>query len=598
MNKKITGVVGGILFLSAPFLAAAQVTAAPPNLLETLLAQVAALQEQLDTLKKARGAEHSSAPSSVPPAQCIDLAYNLGVDDTDGVTNGEVTKLQQFLALFPDVYPEARITGYFGPATERAIQRWQRLKNIVSSGDAESTGFGFVGRKTRAALACTSPVEIPPEVTPLPAPAPTPPPSPTTLTTSGSVSAQITSTERFFPTSEVTFSGTAQNTSSVIIAPVRPWDGFESAAYSSRIVPVVNGTWTYTNTLADGNWTLMVLTPDGRGGLASTEFVVVAPTKYDTLRAYADNTLINEAPNNRYEVALNYCKGTLALQYPTQELRCTWGTETIYSRAASGEIQETIRTDGLGTYTGYMNGSVFNISYNIRRDVALANCTLNAGLNPTAVIRCVWNGEEIYSRSAQTTPPPPPPTPTPPPPTPTPPPPSPTPSPYAQSTYYSQGAYTPPPPPPTPTPPPPTPPPPSPSPSPSSATTASCSSSPCVDLKINGSDGPLSLADNQQIQVDWTSAGWNICSLHGARETSNADSAVLWPAGTSGSRTMYAYVTPYTTFILLRCWNEGVAGNMSDYIYLSNSASAASRSNLANVLSALESILKDILSDL
>lgn len=44
------------------------------------------------------------------------------------------------------------VTGYFGPLTEHAVQSWQSMHQIVSSGTAQSTGYGSVGPKTRAAI--------------------------------------------------------------------------------------------------------------------------------------------------------------------------------------------------------------------------------------------------------------------------------------------------------------------------------------------------------------------------------------------------------------------------------------------------------------
>lgn len=69
-----------------------------------------------------------------------------------GSRGADVTILQTYLATNAALYPEAAITGYFGPATERAVQRFQASRNIVSSGTAASTGYGSVGARTRAAL--------------------------------------------------------------------------------------------------------------------------------------------------------------------------------------------------------------------------------------------------------------------------------------------------------------------------------------------------------------------------------------------------------------------------------------------------------------
>lgn len=72
--------------------------------------------------------------------------------ETDIDTTGAVKRLQTILAKDKILYPEGLVTGYFGPATLRAVQAFQRKNNIVSSGTPETTGYGAVGPKTATAL--------------------------------------------------------------------------------------------------------------------------------------------------------------------------------------------------------------------------------------------------------------------------------------------------------------------------------------------------------------------------------------------------------------------------------------------------------------
>lgn len=60
-----------------------------------------------------------------------------------------VRLLQQFLAQDPDIYPEGTISGYFGLATQAAVERFQDKYGIAHFGTA---GYGTVGPKTRAVL--------------------------------------------------------------------------------------------------------------------------------------------------------------------------------------------------------------------------------------------------------------------------------------------------------------------------------------------------------------------------------------------------------------------------------------------------------------
>ena len=69
-----------------------------------------------------------------------------------GSFGAEVKKLQEALAVMPDIYPEKLITGYFGPLTQQAVRRFQTKHDIASSGDENTTGYGLVGPKTRKKL--------------------------------------------------------------------------------------------------------------------------------------------------------------------------------------------------------------------------------------------------------------------------------------------------------------------------------------------------------------------------------------------------------------------------------------------------------------
>lgn len=109
------------------------------KLIAQLQAQIVALTQHLPPTPPTQGA-------------CPVLTYNLYLGHSDSQTEGQVTALQKHLAQYSDVYPDALITGYFGPLTEQAVQRFQRKHNIVSSGSPETTGYGVVGPATRAKI--------------------------------------------------------------------------------------------------------------------------------------------------------------------------------------------------------------------------------------------------------------------------------------------------------------------------------------------------------------------------------------------------------------------------------------------------------------
>jgi len=66
-----------------------------------------------------------------------------------GIRHGDVTNLQKALKTDSSIYPEGKVTGYFGPATLKAVQKFQEKYGIASSGTA---GYGRVGPATRTKL--------------------------------------------------------------------------------------------------------------------------------------------------------------------------------------------------------------------------------------------------------------------------------------------------------------------------------------------------------------------------------------------------------------------------------------------------------------
>ena len=66
-----------------------------------------------------------------------------------GQTGEEVKVIQTILAKDATIYPGGQITGYFGPATLAAVQKFQLKYGIADSGNS---GFGIVGPATRAKL--------------------------------------------------------------------------------------------------------------------------------------------------------------------------------------------------------------------------------------------------------------------------------------------------------------------------------------------------------------------------------------------------------------------------------------------------------------
>lgn len=77
-------------------------------------------------------------------AQAVKVAPKITYTLTKGMQNSQVLRLQQILARYPEIYPEASVTGYFGVATERAVKRFQKKHELEQT--------GTTGPKTRTIL--------------------------------------------------------------------------------------------------------------------------------------------------------------------------------------------------------------------------------------------------------------------------------------------------------------------------------------------------------------------------------------------------------------------------------------------------------------
>ena len=122
------------MLLLTPLAASAATVAELQAQAQTLLMQLTALQ-----------AQYSGNAGAATAGACPNLTRSL----SRGISGNDVLRLQTFLARDPSIYPEAVLSGYFGPLTERAVQRWQVKFGVISSGP----GYGIAGPRTAAAIA-------------------------------------------------------------------------------------------------------------------------------------------------------------------------------------------------------------------------------------------------------------------------------------------------------------------------------------------------------------------------------------------------------------------------------------------------------------
>jgi peptidoglycan hydrolase-like protein with peptidoglycan-binding domain len=109
--------------------------------IQALIAQINALKAQILQLIIAQGGNGTTTATSTPPSKhgiCFDITRDLKKGD-DGE---DVKTLQQSLAKDPNIFPEGLVTGHFGPATEKAVMKFQQQFGV-------GTTTGFFGIKSR-----------------------------------------------------------------------------------------------------------------------------------------------------------------------------------------------------------------------------------------------------------------------------------------------------------------------------------------------------------------------------------------------------------------------------------------------------------------
>jgi murein L,D-transpeptidase YcbB/YkuD len=103
----------------------------------SLQQRIVELQRQIAQLKL----ELAMLQTNKENITCSDFSSDLYY----GMTSPQVKCLQQFLAnLGSNIYPEKLVTGYYGPLTMAAVQKYQALKGIITT--------GYFGPLTRAAV--------------------------------------------------------------------------------------------------------------------------------------------------------------------------------------------------------------------------------------------------------------------------------------------------------------------------------------------------------------------------------------------------------------------------------------------------------------
>jgi peptidoglycan hydrolase-like protein with peptidoglycan-binding domain len=160
----------------------------------------------------ARSASQTSPTSVTGGGSALIFVKDLAL----GNRNDDVRRLQELLSTIKEIYPEGTVNGNFGPATQRAIRRFQAKYRITQNGRvgpltrAKLRDVFEIIRQAPAALSVPAPTLTPPAPVP-PTPAATTTPS-MTATSSAATTLTASSTVLVSTSTSVTVGATATST--------------------------------------------------------------------------------------------------------------------------------------------------------------------------------------------------------------------------------------------------------------------------------------------------------------------------------------------------------------------------------------------------
>lgn len=108
-----------------------------------------------------------SPPADSEPVPVAPPGVKLGRALVRGSSGEDVSKLQDFLKRFPDIYPQGLVTGFFGPLSEQAVKKLQDKFGIEPAGIVGPQTRGklgalaaAVGRKERPRISAVAPASV------------------------------------------------------------------------------------------------------------------------------------------------------------------------------------------------------------------------------------------------------------------------------------------------------------------------------------------------------------------------------------------------------------------------------------------------------
>jgi peptidoglycan hydrolase-like protein with peptidoglycan-binding domain len=133
--KKLVGIAAVFAFIFAFNIAAipaAHAETTGTTSVSSLLETVKSLLAKIEELKKELANVHGDINQANGD---IKAAIKAGLKE--GMTDEDIKKVQELLAADKNIYPEGKVTGYFGPLTKEAIKRFQTKHSIQVSGELD-----------------------------------------------------------------------------------------------------------------------------------------------------------------------------------------------------------------------------------------------------------------------------------------------------------------------------------------------------------------------------------------------------------------------------------------------------------------------------
>ena len=128
MKKYIISILAIVLFLGGASFAFAQEEDTADPTIQQLIIQIEALKEQIEMLREQM--QQLVKQQQILKEGVLTITRQL----EEGMQGEDVKKLQQLLSTDPEIYPEGLITGYFGPKTRRAVEKFQERAGVDQVG--------------------------------------------------------------------------------------------------------------------------------------------------------------------------------------------------------------------------------------------------------------------------------------------------------------------------------------------------------------------------------------------------------------------------------------------------------------------------------